>query len=227
MTDILTGAVNPSGKLTMTFPVRYEDHASSDNFPIDIPTQKELTIGNKGPKYDRKLVDFTPYEEDIYVGYRYFDSFDKNVAYPFGHGLSYTTFAYDNAKVKQEGGKVYVTVNVTNTGSRSGKEIVQLYASDTKAKERNKPEKELRGFAKTAELAPGQSETVSISFDLDDLASYDDKRSAWRRDAGKYALLVGASSRDIRSELPLEVSGNLTPTSNILVPKAQINTLKR
>lgn len=183
--------------------------------------------GRGGPKYDRKLVDFTPYEEDIYVGYRYFDSFDKNVAYPFGHGLSYTTFAYDNAKVKQEGGKVYVIVNVTNTGSRTGKEIVQLYASDTKAKERNKPAKELRGFAKTSELAPGQSETISISFDLDDLASYDDKRSAWRRDEGKYALLIGASSRDIRSELPLEVSGNLIPTSNILVPKAKINTLKR
>lgn len=227
VTDVLTGAINPSGKLTMTFPVRYEDHASTCNFPIDIPTKKELTIGNKGPKYDRKLVDFTPYEEDIYVGYRYFDSFDKNVAYPFGHGLSYTTFAYDNAKVKQEGGKVYVTVNVTNTGSRTGKEIVQLYASDTKAKERNKPAKELRGFAKTSELAPGQSETISISFDLDDLASYDDKRSAWRRDEGKYALLVGASSRDIRSELPLEVSGNLITTSNILVPKAKINTLKR
>ncbi len=227
VTDVLTGSANPSGKLTMTFPIRYEDHASTANFPIDIPSKKELTVGNKGPKYDRKLVDYTPYEEDIYVGYRYFDSFDKNVAYPFGHGLSYTTFSYDNAKVKQDGDKVYVTVNVTNTGKRAGKEIVQLYASDTKAKERNKPEKELRGFAKTSELSPGQSETVSISFDINDLASYDDIKSAWRRDAGKYVLLVGASSRDIRSKLPLEVSANLRSASGILAPKAEINTLKR
>lgn len=227
VTDVLTGSANPSGKLTMTFPIRYEDHASTANFPIDIPSKKELTVGNKGPKYDRKLVDFTPYEEDIYVGYRYFDSFDKNVAYPFGHGLSYTTFSYDNAEVKQNGDKVYVTVNVTNTGKRAGKEIVQLYASDTKAKERNKPEKELRGFAKTSELSPGQSETVSISFDINDLASYDDIKSAWRRDAGKYVLLVGASSRDIRSKLPLEVSANLRSASGILAPKAEINTLKR
>lgn len=227
VTDVLTGVANPSGKLTMTFPVRYEDHASTANFPIDINTKKGLTIGNKGPKYDQKLVDFTPYEEDIYVGYRYFDSFDKNVAYPFGHGLSYTTFAYDNAEVKQDGNKVCVTVNVTNTGNRAGKEIVQLYASDTKAKDRNKPEKELRGFAKTAELAPGQSETVSISFDLNDLASFDDTQSAWRRDAGTYTLLVGASSRDIRSELPIEVSENLTTAADILAPKAEINTLKR
>ena len=227
VTDVLTGVANPSGKLTMTFPVRFEDHASSANFPIDITPQKGLTIGNKGPKYDQKLVDYTPYEEDIYVGYRYFDSFDKNVAYPFGHGLSYTTFSYDNAEVKQEGDKVHVKVKVTNTGNRAGKEIVQLYAADTNAKDRNKPRKELRGFAKTAELAPGQSETVSISFDINDLASFDDTKSTWRRDAGTYTLLVGASSRDIRSELPLEVSENLTPAPDILAPKAEINTLKR
>lgn len=227
VTDVLTGKANPSGKLTMTFPIRYEDHASTANFPINISSKGGLTIGNKGPKYDKKLVDFTPYEEDIYVGYRYFDSFDKNVAYPFGHGLSYTTFAYDDAKVQTDGDKVRVTVRVTNTGDRSGKETVQLYASDRQAKERNKPEKELRGFAKTKELAPGQSETVTIDFDLNDLASFDDSKSAWRRDAGVYSLLVGASSRDIRSELALDVSENLTPASGILAPKAKINTLSR
>ena len=225
--DVLTGAANPSGKLTMTFPIRYEDHASTANFPIDITAQKGLTIGNKGPKYDRKLVDFTPYEEDIYVGYRYFDSFNKNVAYPFGHGLSYTTFAYDNAEVTQRGSEVCVTVNVTNTGERAGKEIVQLYASDNLAKDRNKPEKELRGFAKTSELAPGESETVAINFNIDDLASFDPVKSSWYRDGGTYTLLVGASSRDIRSKLTLEVSENMTATSDILAPKTEINTLKR
>lgn len=227
VTDVLTGKANPSGKLTMTFPVRYEDHASTANFPIDIIGSKSLTIGNKGPKYDKKLVDFTPYEEDIYVGYRYFDSFDKNVAYPFGYGLSYTTFDYDNAEVSLDGDKVSVSVRVTNTGDRAGKEVVQLYASDAKAKERNKPEKELRGFAKTAELAPGQSETVSISFDVNDLASFDADKSAWRRDSGTYNLLVGASSRDIRSTLPLEISENETPVRAILAPRTAINTLRR
>lgn len=227
VTDVLTGKANPSGKLTMTFPVRYEDHASTANFPIDIIGSKSLTIGNKCPKYNKKLVDFTPYEEDIYVGYRYFDSFDKNVAYPFGYGLSYTTFDYDNAEVSLDGDKVSVSVRVTNTGDRAGKEVVQLYASDAKAKERNKPEKELRGFAKTAELAPGQSETVSISFDVNDLASFDADKSAWRRDAGTYNLLVGASSRDIRSTLPLEISENETPVRAILAPRTAINTLRR
>lgn len=227
VTDVLTGKANPSGKLTMTFPVRYEDHASTANFPVDIRAEKDMTIGNKGPKYDKKLVDYTPYEEDVYVGYRYFDSFDKNVAYPFGYGLSYTTFDYNNAEVSLDGDKVTVTVKVTNTGDRAGKEVVQLYASDAKAKERNKPEKELRGFAKTAELAPGQSETVSITFDVNDLASFDAEKSAWRRDAGTYNLLVGASSRDIRSTLPLEVAEKVTAAPNILAPRTAINTLRR
>lgn len=227
VTDVLTGKANPSGKLTMTFPVRYEDHASTANFPVDIRAEKDMTIGNKGPKYDKKLVDYTPYEEDVYVGYRYFDSFDKNVAYPFGYGLSYTTFDYNNAEVSLDGDKVTVTVKVTNTGDRAGKEVVQLYASDAKAKERNKPEKELRGFAKTAELAPGQSETVSISFDVNDLASFDAEKSAWRRDAGTYNLLVGASSRDIRSTLPLEVAEKVTAAPNILAPRTTISTIRR
>ena len=104
---------------------------------------------------------------------------------------------------------------------------MQIYASDSQAKERNKPEKELRGFAKTAELAPGQSETVNISFDVNDLASFDASKSAWRRDAGTYNVLVGASSRDIRSTLPLEVDEKVTPAPNILAPKVQLNTLKR
>ncbi len=225
--DVLTGKTNPSGKLTMTVPVNFGDHASTANFPVDIKAEKDMTIGNKGPKYDRKLVDYTPYEEDIYVGYRFFDSFDRDVAYPFGYGMSYTTFAYDDAKVERDGDKLTVSVTVTNTGDRPGKEIVQLYASDTQAGERNKPEKELRGFAKTAELAPGRSETVSISFDINDLASFDDTRSVWRRDAGRYDLLVGASSRDIRASLPVEIDGAEIPVPDILAPKAEINTLRR
>lgn len=227
VTDVLTGKANPSGKLTMTFPIRFEDHASTANFPVDLKTEKGLTVGNKGPKYDNKLFDYTPYEEDIYVGYRYFDSFGKNVAYPFGYGLSYTTFAYDDAKVSRDGDKVNVSVKVTNTGDRPGKEIVQLYVSDSMAKQRNKPEKELRGFAKTAELASGQSETVNISFDINDLASFDADRSAWCRDAGSYNLLVGASSRDIRLTLPIEVDEKVTSVPDILAPKTQLNTLRR
>ena len=134
--------------------------------------------------------------------------------------------SYD-AKLSRDGDNVTVSVTVTNTGSRPGKEIVQLYASDAMAKERNKPEKELRGFAKTVELAPSKSEVIKINFDINDLASFDDAKSAWRLDAGTYNLLIGASSRDTRATLPLEVEEKVTTVPNILAPKVEINTLKR
>lgn len=227
VTDVLTGKANPSGKLTMTMPVAFTDHASTANFPVDIRAEKTMNIGNKGPKSDVRLVDYTPYEEDIYVGYRYFDSFDKPVAYPFGYGLSYTTFAYDDAGAERHGDKVDVRLRVTNTGKRAGKEIVQLYVADAKAAERNKPEKELRAFAKTKELQPGESEILTLSFDIDDLASFDEDKSAWRRDAGLYRMLIGASSRDIRAELPFEVEAAEAPVNDLLAPKVPLATLKR
>lgn len=121
--DVLSGKASPSGKLTMTFPVKFEDAASSDNFPIDMRVSTDL-MNKGGKKNDVKNVDYTNYEEDIYVGYRYFDTFGKQVSYPFGYGLSYTTFAYDKAAVKADNGVYIVSVEVKNTGKVAGKEVV-------------------------------------------------------------------------------------------------------
>ena len=127
--DVLTGKANPSGKLTMTWPIAAVDHPSTQNFPI----QSHLSMydyrelrgwGGKIPN-----LDYTNHEEDIYVGYRYFDTFNKDVAYPFGFGLSYTTFAFSQPKVKASAGTVTVSITVKNTGNVSGKEVAQVYVT--------------------------------------------------------------------------------------------------
>lgn len=226
--DILIGKANPSGKLTMTFPVRFEDHASSKNFPIDIKASTDLV--NKKEKSEEemvKFVDYTPYEEDIYVGYRYFDSFGKNVSYPFGYGLSYTTFSYGEPKIELNDGRYEIAVEVTNSGKVAGKEVVQLYVAAPDAKASNKPEKELKAFAKTSELKPGQSEVVKMSVDAGELASFDIPTSSWVVAPGKYRFLIGASSRDIRSEAAVDVNGSSRKVGNLLAPKKEINTLSR
>ena len=124
--DVLSGKVSPSGKLTMTFPVKFEDHASSTNFPINLKSDIDIVNANKGEKkHSVKDVDYTRYEEDVFVGYRYFDSFGKQVSYPFGYGLSYTTFEYANPSIEVGNGTYTVTVDVKNTGKMAGKEVVQ------------------------------------------------------------------------------------------------------
>lgn len=223
--DILTGKVSPSGKLTMTFPNSFADHASSDNFPTE---GKMMGFGAKsadGDKEKHKNIDYTCYAEDVYVGYRYFDSFDKAVSYPFGFGLSYTSFVYSNAAVKRDGSKVVVSVDVANNGRTSGKEVVELYASAPDSKLMNKPMKELKAFAKTRVLAPGEHETLTMTFDCHDLASFDEQQSAWRVDAGRYQLLIGSSSRDIRQTLILDVEASVEKVNNVLAPKQEIKRL--
>lgn len=223
--DILTGKVSPSGKLTMTFPNSFADHASSDNFPtegkmIAFDRNNADGAGNK-----QKNIDYTCYAEDVYVGYRYFDSFDKAVSYPFGYGLSYTSFVYSNAAVKRDGSKVVVSVDVANNGKTSGKEVVELYASAPDSKLMNKPMKELKAFVKTRVLAPGEHETLTMTFDCHDLASFDEQQSAWRVDAGRYQLLLGSSSRDIRQTLDLDVEASVEKVNNVLAPKQEIKRL--
>lgn len=227
VSDVLSGKANPSGKLTMTFPVSYQDHASSANFPIDLETDIKIVKGSQGPKHDLKDVDYTAYEEDIYVGYRYFDAFDKPVVYPFGYGLSYTDFEYSDPRIKENNGHYTVDVTVKNTGSRPGMEVVQLYVAAPDSKNANKPVKELKAFAKTRELAPGESQTVSMSVDAADLAWYDENRSAWIVDAGVYDFLVGASSRDIKANLSAPVAASEVRTNNILNLQKPIKRLKR
>ncbi len=224
--DVLSGKVSPSGKLPMTFPVKFEDAASSANFPIDIRASIDLV--NKGEKKnDVRNVDYTDYEEDIYVGYRYFDSFGKEVSYPFGYGLSYTDFAYDKAAIQADNGVYTVSVEVKNTGKTAGKEVVQLYVSAPDAASANKPEKELKAFAKTKELEPGEAVVVTLKVNAADLASYDEAASAWTVTPGNYKFLIGSSSRDIKATLEAEAEALTSQTNNILNLQNSINLLKR
>ncbi len=231
ITDVLSGKVNPSGKLTMTFPVKYMDVASSANFPTEYAPKNpvEMAMGRSHVKPEEILrnVDYTFYEEDIYVGYRFFDTFQKTVSYPFGYGLSYTKFAYGTPLVKENNGIYTVTIDVTNVGKTRGKEVVQLYVSAPSNPEYSKPQQELKGFAKTKELAPGKSEKIIITFKASDLASFDEKGSSWIADKGVYKIQVASSSRDIRcsTEFTLQES-IIEKVNNVLQPIEPINILK-
>ena len=226
--DVLSGKVSPSGKLTMTFPVKFEDHASSTNFPINLKSDIDIVNANKGEKkHSVKDVDYTRYEEDVFVGYRYFDSFGKQVSYPFGYGLSYTTFEYANPSIEVGNGTYTVTVDVKNTGKMAGKEVVQLYVAAPNSAQMDKPEKELKAFAKTKTLEPGETATVTLTVNAVDLASYDEASSSWVVDAGTYKFLVGASSRDIKAALDADVAASAKKANDILKLQESIVILKR
>ena len=225
--DLLTGRVTPSGKLPMTFPNAYEDVASSANFPHD-GIQVEFDRNSTSTlKNGRKDIDYTNYDEDIYVGYRYFDSFNKQVSYPFGYGLSYTSFAYSEASVSKKDDEITVSVMVENTGKHAGKEIVELYVAAPRQHETNKPAQDLKAFAKTTLLQPGEKTRVLLHFNRKDLASFDEVASAWRVDAGRYQLRIGSSSRDIRCTLDLDVKASIDPCNRILECKNPMQILKR
>ena len=189
--DILTGKVNPSGKLPMTFPVNYMDSPSSKNFPYTW----DMTQGRRG---NRKNVDFTDYAEGIWVGYRYFQTNNVEVSYPFGYGLSYTTFAYSKPTVKANADGITATIIVKNTGKVAGREIVELYVA-APAGGLEKPAQELKAFVKTKLLAPGESETLTMKVSAYELASFNEKSASWETAAGEYKVLYGASVADIRA----------------------------
>ena len=222
--DILTGKVCPSGKLTMTWPLAATDHPSTRNFPglVDFYTYQVARTG------ERKLAnyDFTNHEEDIYVGYRYFDTFNKEVSYPFGYGLSYTTFAYSKPTVKVSGDNVTVSVTVKNTGKVAGKEVAQVYVTAPKG-QIEKPAQELKAFAKTRELKPGESETLTMQIPVRMLASFDEAGSQWLTEGGNYTFNIGASSRDIRCTATAKVGQYTEKVSNALAPKVKLNLLKQ
>ena len=192
--DVLSGKVNPSGKLAQTFPVKYEDNYSSTEFPgTPINDPKEIT-----------------YNDGIYVGYRYYDTFKIQPSYEFGFGKSYTTFKYSEVKTNSStfNNSIEIQVKVTNTGKVAGKEVVQLYLS-APTKSIDKPVHELKGFAKTKDLKPGESEVLTVPLSASDLASFVPSKSAWIADAGNYKVEIGASSKDIKEtinfSLPKEI----------------------
>ncbi len=223
--DVLTGRQNPSGKLTMTWPIAATDHPSTANFPQE-PDYYNLSDKMYGQRM--KGVNYTNHEEDIYVGYRYFDSFGHRVAYPFGYGLSYTDFAYSNPKAKKlKNEDIEVSVTVKNTGKRAGKEIVQVYVSAPTTATMEKPSKELKAFAKTRNLNPGESQTLTMTIARRDLASFDEAKSQWLVDAGRYDFQIGASSADIRCHVSADVKAYTEPVSNVLQPQRKLNVLRR
>ena len=223
--DVLSGKQSPSGKFTMTWPVKFSDAYSSKNFPVDQTARVDFM--NTGERGNVKNVDYTDYEEDIYVGYRYFDSFDVPVSYPFGFGLSYTTFEYSDAKIAEKGDSYEVSVTIKNTGEREGKEVVELYISAPDNKAANKPAKELKAFAKTKALKAGESETVTMTVKAADLASFDEAASAWVVAEGEYQFLVGASSQDIKATLTANAKAQQTKVNDVMKPQVQMNLLRR
>ena len=223
--DILTGKVNPSGKLTMTWPIAAVDHPSTANFAkeYDMYTYKNMEGWGKG---NIPGVDFSNHEEDIYVGYRYFDTFKKDVAYPFGFGLSYTTFEMGKPSVKANGKNIEVSVTVKNTGKVAGKQVAQVYVTAPKGAY-EKPAKELKAFGKTRELKPGESQTLKMTLEKRDLASFDEANSQWKVDAGNYLFQVGTDVESIKGTATLKVAEYTEKTSSACVPNVQLNYLKQ
>ena len=198
---IITGDVTPSGKLAFTIAHRYEDYPSAKHFSWDKENEEHiLTYENYGlDAAENGSVGFrkspvTVYQENIYNGYRYFDSFRKEVLFPFGYGLSYTEFAMDvDCIIKAEKG-INAKIRVKNVGYHAGKEVVQLYVSMSDGKT-ERAEQELKGFEKTRLLKPGQEECVCIHISWDEFAYYDEKASEWLIEKGNYQIRMGNFSR--------------------------------
>ncbi len=190
LADIISGKVNPSGKLPDSFPIKYEDAPSANSFP--------------GEPVDEPINSF--YNEGIYVGYRYYETFNVPTAYEFGFGLSFTTFEYSELKLSDTNfeSKITVTIKIKNTGKVAGKEVVQLYLAAPQS-QIEKPIRELKSFAKTKLLQPGESQQFSFELDKYSLASFWSGKSSWIADKGNYEVQIGASSKDIK----LKASFNL------------------
>jgi len=230
--DILVGKVNPSGKLATTFPVNYKDLPSASNFPGKV-------IGQTQPKADKEpdmAASFmrpqpaeVTYEEGIYVGNRYFTTFNVPVSYEFGYGLSYSAFEYSNLKLSSTkfSNKLTATVEVRNTGKSEGKEVVQLYLT-APGKKLNKPAMELKGFKKSKLLKPDESQVLSFDISKEDLASFDPVLSAWTAEKGLYTVKAGASSKNLHQTATFNLGNDIIvkKESPALLLKDKINELK-
>ena len=212
LANILSGKVNPSGKLAVSFPVKYSDVPSANSFP-GVPAENPVNAF---------------YEEGIYVGYRYYQTFNVKTAYEFGYGLSYTDFTYSplkisNGKFKD---KLTASVTVTNTGKISGKEVVQLYLK-APVTTVEKPFQELKRYAKTQLLKPGESETIEFTVNPMDLASFWTGKNRWIAEKGMYEIRIGASSEDIRSKAIFELDSTIvvSEVNDVLYPNIKLHEL--
>ncbi len=210
--DVISGKVNPSGRLPMTLPRAYDHYPSARNYPY---------LGQEGGRN----VDFTEYQEDIWVGYRYFDACGLEVAYPFGYGLSYTDFEYSDVKTRRRGDSTEISVTVTNTGDRAGKEVVGVYVSAPESS-MMKPVAELRAFEKTRLLNPGESQRVTLTVSDDDLASFDEAASAWVTAPGVYTAHIGGHSGAYRADASFKVAKKkVRKVNDILAPVKPVTTI--
>ena len=209
LADVLTGQVNPSGHLATTWAENYTDYPGADTF-----------------SYRNGNVDEEYYEEGIFVGYRYFDSFGITPAYPFGYGSSYTSFEVTTQKVCVDKNEVKVTVTVRNTGNFTGREVLQVYVSAPEGK-LEKPYQELRAYAKTKDILPGEEQELVLSWKVENMASYDEEHGCWKLEAGTYYVRVGVNSRDthIVAALLLEEGFVTQNVSNRLKPAETLQQL--
>lgn len=229
LADILVGDVNPSGRLSATFGLSYEDYPTAAHFSFnkDIPDsileykhygldaeanmdKKAKTSPGVEAPFEKNPV--SVYQEGIYMGYRYFDTFQKEVMYPFGFGLSYSTFTQKVDGIVRDGAEMVLTVTVTNTSEVAGKDVVQVYASLPSGR-LEQPYKKLIGFAKTELLAAGEYETLELRIPLYELASYDEAQAAYILEAGEYIIRVGSTG------CGLAVAGKITVAEEIIVVK--------
>ena len=228
--DVLKGKVNPSGKLAVTIPMTYGDSPSAKNFPgvAEKSDKKDDAADLSGFSFMKRVPWEMVYEDDIYVGYRYYNTFKVPVAYEFGYGLSYTKFDYSNLKSGKSDftGKLTVTVVVKNSGKVAGREVVQLYVGAPSGKMK-KPEETLAAFAKTKLLQPGESQTMNFTIEAKDFASFDESTSSWIAEAGNYTLKIGASSLAIKQTANFKIANELNAgkVTKALVPSREINKL--
>jgi len=221
--DVLSGKANPSGKLATTFPVSYAD------IPYGADFLGKLLTGTKGGNSFMGAPSENTYSEGIYVGYRYYNTFKKQPAYEFGYGLGYSTFGYGALKLSAASfnGSLTASLAVTNTGKVAGKEVVQLYLS-APAGQLDKPASELKAFAKTKLLAPGESQTLTFTLKPADLASFNTASSSWVADAGTYTVQAGASSLNIKQRATFQLPAALVVEKSrpLLAPQAPVNEMK-
>lgn len=200
--DVLTGKECPSGRLPMTWPLTYNDVNNKADFPMPDEISNETIsktlegFTDKRTNGSTRNFDYTEYNEGVYVGYRYYTTKNVKVAYPFGYGLSYTTFekSVPQANVNADG-DITVKVSVKNAGKTAGKEVVEVYVS-APGKDMDKPARELKGFAKTRKLAPGEAQTVEITIPYESLASFNEKDSRWQVEGGEYKVMVADNAAD-------------------------------
>jgi beta-glucosidase len=228
--DVLTGKVNPSGKLAVTFPVSYAEAPTARNFPgvAEKSDVVDKSADLSGFSFMRRTPWKVVYEEDIYVGYRYYNTFKVPVAYEFGYGLTYTEFEYNNLKLSTTvfKGKLTASVSVKNTGKVAGREVVQVYVSSPAGKLK-KPMEALAAFGKTKLLNPGESQMLTFKLETKDFASFEEASSSWIAEAGEYRLKIGSSSLAIKQTDTFKIAKELSAgkVSRSLVPAREIKKL--